>query len=355
MTELSYRAAGVDLQLYEQAMQKLPKLMRRTHTAGVMELTGGFAGLFRLAAARDWRDPVLVSGTDGVGTKIKLAIAAAQYDTIGIDLVAMCVNDCLCLGATPLFFLDYIAMGSDDPERLEQFVRGVSDGCTQAKAALLGGETAIMPGLYADGDFDMAGFCVAAAERDELIDGTHRIRPGDTLIGVPSSGFHSNGYSLVRKVVFDHAGLSVQDEVPGLNESVGSALLRPTVIYADRVAALQTAVENRHLHGIAHITGGGIAENLARILPDNAHAVVDARSWTLPPVIRWLQELGDIAVDEMYRVFNMGIGLIVAVDPAVTAAAVDALSEEGRAAAVIGRVEARSGEAAAVRINSAAP
>ncbi|MCA9050579.1 MAG: phosphoribosylformylglycinamidine cyclo-ligase, partial [Planctomycetaceae bacterium] len=305
MARLSYQSSGVDLNLYGQAMQKLPALMQRTGPPGVMELTGGFGGLFRLSAMRPWTDPVLVSGTDGVGTKIKLAIRMQKFDTIGRDLVAMCVNDCLCLGAVPLFFLDYIAMGRDNPELLEQLVRGVSDGCLDARAALLGGETAIMPDLYADGDFDMAGFCVAAAERSELISGKERIRAGDVLIGVPSSGFHSNGYSLIRKAVFEHAGLSADDTISGTGAAVGQTLLTPTRIYASVVAALQTAVNNEFIHGIAHITGGGLCENLSRILPSGVRAEIRRDSWVPAPMFGWLQSLGDIADDEMFRVFNM--------------------------------------------------
>lgn len=313
MTELNYRSAGVDLELYEQAMQRLPALMKRTHTAGVMDLPGGFAGLFRLGAVRQWKDPVLVSGTDGVGTKIKVAIQASRYSTIGIDLVAMCVNDCLCLGATPLFFLDYVALGKDDPALLEQLVRGVSDGCRMAGAALLGGETAIMPDLYAAGDFDMAGFCVGAAERDELIDGRFRVQEGDVLIGIPSSGFHSNGYSLVRKIVFEHARLPVDHSIAELGTTVGDALLTPTRIYADVVAAAIAAAGNPQIHAIAHITGGGIADNLERVLPDHMQAVVQGSAWQVPSIFRWLQQLGPVTDDEMGRVFNMGIGLILAV------------------------------------------
>ncbi len=315
MSELTYRSAGVDLDLYEQAMQKLPRLMQRTFTPGVIELPGGFAGLFRLNGTKQWKDPVLVSGTDGVGTKIKVAIHAEKYDSIGIDLVGMCVNDVLCLGATPLFFLDYIAMGKDNPILLEQLVSGVSDGCQQAQSALLGGETAIMPDLYAVGDFDMAGFSVGVAERDELVDGKTRVKPGDVLIGVPSSGFHSNGYSLVRKVVFEHAGLSVSDRVPELNCTVGDALLRPTRIYASTVAAVLKAVGNASVHGIAHITGGGIADNFERILPNHVQAVISRSAWTIPAVFPWLQRLGNVAETEMFNVFNMGIGMIICVPP----------------------------------------
>lgn len=339
MTELNYKSAGVDLELYENAMQRLPGLMAKTRTKGVMDLPGGFAGLFHLAAKRQWTDPVLVSGTDGVGTKIKLAIMMQKFDSIGIDLVAMCVNDCLCLGATPLFFLDYIAMGKDNPPLLEQLVTGVSEGCVQSKAALLGGETAIMPDLYADGDFDMAGFCVAAADRTELIDGRDRVVAGDVLIGVPSSGFHSNGYSLIRKVVFEHAGLAVDAKVDELSMTVGQALMTPTRIYASTVAAALDAVGNESIHAIAHITGGGICENLVRVLPTGVTAEIDSTAWSMPAVFPWLQELGDVASDEMYRVFNMGIGMVIAV-PAQAAEQVRlACSTEQYPAVVLGSIK----------------
>jgi phosphoribosylformylglycinamidine cyclo-ligase len=340
MTELSYQSAGVDLELYEKAMQKLPALMQRTHTPGVMELPGGFAGLFRLGAERQWKDPVLVSGTDGVGTKIKLAIMMNRFDTIGIDLVAMCVNDCLCLGATPLLFLDYIAMGKDNPVLLEQLVRGVSDGCLQAGAALLGGETAIMPDLYADGDFDMAGFCVAAADRTELVNGKERIVAGDVLIGVPSSGFHSNGFSLVRKAVFEHAGLSIDDTIKELGNTVGETLLTPTRIYSNTLATVQKAIGNQPLHGIAHITGGGLCENLQRILPDGVEAQMTRSSWTVPAVFTWLQGLGNITQAEMDRVFNMGIGMVLAVPADVAEAVRFASSTDEYQSVILGKVVA---------------
>lgn len=343
MTELSYQSAGVDLELYEQAMQKLPALMQRTHTPGVMELPGGFAGLFRLSAERQWKDPVLVSGTDGVGTKIKLAIMMNRFDTIGIDLVAMCVNDCLCLGATPLLFLDYIAMGKDNPVLLEQLVRGVSDGCVQSGAALLGGETAIMPDLYTDGDFDMAGFCVAAADRTELVSGKERIVAGDVVIGVPSSGFHSNGFSLIRKAVFDHAGLTIDDTIEELGASVGETLMTPTRIYSEIVAKVQKAIGNQDLHGIAHITGGGLCENLERILPDGVEAQMTRSAWQIPAVFTWLQGLGNIADAEMDRVFNMGIGMVLVVPANVADAVQFASSTPEFPSVVLGNVVSADG------------
>jgi phosphoribosylformylglycinamidine cyclo-ligase len=348
MSELTYRSAGVDLELYEQAMQKLPRLMQKTFTPGVMELPGGFAGLFRLNGARQWKDPVMVSGTDGVGTKIKVAIHAQKYDSIGIDLVGMCVNDVLCLGATPLFFLDYIAMGKDNPVLLEQLVGGVSNGCQQAQSALLGGETAIMPDLYAPGDFDMAGFSVGVAERDELVDGRNRIQPGDVLIGIPSSGFHSNGYSLVRKVVFEHAGLSVTDHVPELNRTVGEVLLSPTRIYAQTVAAAIQAAGNANLHGIAHITGGGIIDNFERIMPNRTQAIIRSDAWQVPVAFQWLQKLGNLAEKEMFSVFNMGIGMIFCVPASVADAVQNACSTPENPAKLLGEIRSQRAEEPAV-------
>lgn len=323
MAQITYKDAGVDLELYEQAMAKLPRLMERTHTARVMPLPGGFAGLFRLDAnsalfQRNWKEPVLVSGTDGVGTKIKVAIAAKKYDTIGIDLVGMCVNDCLCLGAEPLFFLDYLALAKDDPELIGQLVSGVSDGCVETGMALIGGETAIMPDVYEVGDFDMAGFCVAVAEKERLIDGTKFTQPGDVLIGLSSTGFHSNGYSLVRKVVTDVAKLSYDTHVPELGGTVADALLAPTRLYVRCVLdVLQECQAQTEIRGLAHITGGGLPDNLPRILAPGCRARVDVTTWQPAPVFGWLQRLGNIDANEMFHVFNMGIGFVLAVTPNV--------------------------------------
>lgn len=315
---VTYKSAGLDLELYEQAMARLPAIMKRTHTPRVMDLPGGFAGLFRLDNSsefkRNYREPVLVSGTDGVGTKLKVAIKLGVYDTVGIDLVAMSVNDCLCLGAEPLFFLDYIAMAKDDPELITAIVKGVSDGCVQAGAALMGGETAIMPDLYAEGDFDLAGFCVGVVEKSQIIDG-QKIRPGDTVIGIASSGFHSNGYSLIRKAVFEIAKLDVATRIPELNRTVGEALLEPTKIYTQPVVRLlQKFGDDSPVHGLAHITGGGIADNLVRVVPENCRVTIDRASWQPHPVFAWLQSLADIERKEMFQVFNMGIGFILVVD-----------------------------------------
>src|SRR5262245_40402639 len=292
MAKATYKDAGVNLEVYDEAMTRLPKLMHRTFSPRVMRLDGGFAGLFKLdftsrLFSRNYDDPVLVSCTDGVGTKLKVAVLVDRHDAVGIDLVAMSVNDALCCGAEPLFFLDYVAMSHDDPERLEQIVRGVSDGCLEADCALLGGETAIMPDIYARGDYDLAGFCVGVVEKKHLIDG-QSITPGDMVLGVASSGLHSNGYSLVRKVVFDMAGLGVRDDVPELGQTVGEALLAPTRIYARPVRKiLQYYRVKNVVHGIAHITGGGLRDNLERILPAGTRAVLDRNSWPVPKVFGW--------------------------------------------------------------------
>jgi phosphoribosylformylglycinamidine cyclo-ligase len=348
MAQLTYQSAGVDLNLYEQAMERLPALMRRTHTPRVMPLEGGFAGLFRLdfnrkLFSRNYRDPVLVSGTDGVGTKIKVAILAGVYDTVGIDLVAMSVNDCLCVGADPLFFLDYLALGKDDPELISQLVAGVCEGCVRSQAALLGGETAIMPDLYAAGDFDLAGFCVGVVERKRIIDGS-KIRPGDVVIGIASSGFHSNGYSLVRKAVFDVAKLGIHDHVPELGQTVAQALLTPTVIYARPIVELLEHFRAKKVksavHGMAHITGGGIADNLERILPEECRVKIERSAWTMPPVFPWLQGLGNIDTAEMFRVFNMGIGFVLVVKPKYADSVQRHLAEQQQQSWIIGKVEA---------------
>ncbi|HEV3300569.1 MAG TPA: phosphoribosylformylglycinamidine cyclo-ligase [Planctomycetaceae bacterium] len=344
MAQLTYRDAGVDLGLYAQAMDKLPALMRRTHTGRVIDLVGGFAGLFRLndptgTPARRFKDPVLVSGTDGAGTKVKVAASLGRFSTIGIDLVAMCVNDVLCLGAEPLFFLDYIAMDRDDPERLAELVRGVSDGCVEARMALLGGETAIMPGIYGPGDFDMAGFCVGAVERTKIIDGT-AIRPGDKIIGLASSGFHSNGYSLIRKAVFEHSGLKPDQRVEVLDRTVGEALLEPTRIYVRPVLDVLAASPRKPaVHGMAHITGGGLIDNVERILPEGCRALIDRGKWRPPAVYAWFESLGAVEAAEMWKTFNMGIGFVLVVAARQAAAVTTQLAASGVEHAVIGRIE----------------
>ncbi len=321
MAQATYKDAGVDLETYQESMKRLPALMHRTFSPRVMKLDGGFAGLCQLDFSnemfkRNYAEPVLVTCTDGVGTKLRVAKLTDTHNTVGIDLVAMCVNDAICCGAEPLVFNDYVAMSHDDPQRLEQIVQGISDGCVDADCSLNAGETAIMPDLYSHGDYDLAGFCLGVVEKKELIDGS-KIAPGDVVIGVASTGLHSNGFSLVRRVVFDMEGLGVDDFVDELDTTVGNALLTPTRIYARPVRKVLTHYRGQGVvSGIAHITGGGLRENLERILPANVRVDIQQDGWTVPPVFEWLQRLGNIAPDEMERVFNMGIGLVLVVRPA---------------------------------------
>jgi phosphoribosylformylglycinamidine cyclo-ligase len=316
----TYSSAGVDLELYREGMARLPAHMRRTQCPRVMSPEGGFAAIFQLdfkgLFSRSYKDPLLISCTDGVGTKLKVAVAAGIHHTVGIDLVAMSVNDALCTGAEPLFFLDYVAMSKDDPNLLEQIVRGIADACVECECALVGGETAILPDMYQGGDYDLAGFCVGVVERARLVDG-RQIQPGDVAIGIASSGLHSNGYSLVRKAVFEMGGLTGSDRVPEIEgRTVDDILLTPTRLYARPVKrVLRHYRVKQVVHGIAHITGGGLVENLARIVPDSVQIMLERSSWRVPPVFPWVQRLGTIADDEMERVFNMGIGMVLVVSP----------------------------------------
>lgn len=312
-----YKASGVDLDAYEQTMAALPPLLRRTYSPRVMDWPGGFAGLFRLddgirLLTRKYHDPVLVASTDGVGTKLKLAFATGRHETVGIDLVAMSVNDCLCAGAEPLMFLDYVAMSKDDPELTRKVVQGISDGCIEAECALMGGETAILPDFYKSGEYDLAGFALGVVERKQVLDG-REIRPGDKVIGLGSSGLHSNGYSLARKIAFEGAGLQADTFVPEFGATVADEFLRPTRIYT---RALKTVYRHyrvkRIVHGIAHITGGGLIDNPPRILPDGC-AIRLRKCWDVPPVFPWMQKIGNIPDEEMFRVFNMGIGMVLVV------------------------------------------
>jgi phosphoribosylformylglycinamidine cyclo-ligase len=337
---LTYKDAGVDIDAGDALVEHIKPLARSTDRRGVMGGLGGFGGLFDLKAA-GFKDPILVSGTDGVGTKLKVATLIDKHDTVGIDLVAMSVNDALCCGAEPLFFLDYIAMSHDDPERLEQLVKGVSDGCIEADCALMGGETAIMPDIYARGEYDLAGFCVGVVERKHLIDGKS-ITPGDMVLGIAASGLHSNGFSLIRKVVFDLAGLGVHDNVPELGgQTVGEALLTPTRIYTRPIRKiLQYYKVKNVIHGIAHITGGGLRDNLERILPENTQAILNKGSWPVPPVFSWLQKLGGIEDDEMERVFNMGIGLSLVFNPHYETTITSMLNDAGLVHWKLGEIHA---------------
>lgn len=345
MAKATYKDAGVDLEVYRQSMARLPRLLHRTYSPRVIPNDGGFAGLFQLdfasaLFARRYEDPVLVSCTDGVGTKLKVANLTGVHNTVGIDLVAMSVNDAICAGAEPLFFLDYVAMSHDDPELLEQIVEGISQGCVEADCALLGGETAIMSDLYARGDYDLAGFCVGVAERKKLVDGKS-ISPGDVVIGVASSGLHSNGYSLARRIVFDIAGHGVEDHVDELGTTVARTLLEPTRIYVRCVRKILSYYKiKKVVHGISHITGGGLCENLERIVPEGVRITIDRDSWQVPAVFTWLQRLGEVDADEMDRVFNMGIGLVLVVSPHYAESIRHQLSDCGLPSWTIGRANA---------------
>jgi phosphoribosylformylglycinamidine cyclo-ligase len=331
-----YKKAGLDLEKYAETMAGIAPLLSRTWDGRVIpppfpprkggKGSGGFASLFDINPDGKYHHPVMVTCTDGVGSKLKIAALMRKYDTVGIDLVAMSVNDLICTGGEPLAFLDYIAMPADDPELTRQLVKGISDGCVEAGCALVGGETAILPDFYAPGDFDTAGFAAGVVERDAIVDGRH-IRPGDVLVGLPSSGVHSNGYSLVRKVVFEGAGLTVGDKVAELGGSIGEALLTPTRLYAKPIRALLAALQTPEfaISGLANITGGGVPDNLARILPPTCRAIVRRGSWPVPPVFGWLQRLGNVAQAEMDRVFNGGIGFVVVCRPAVADAVVKAI------------------------------
>jgi phosphoribosylformylglycinamidine cyclo-ligase len=332
---LTYRDAGLDLALYAQTLAGIAPLLKRTHTPRVLPAPfpsrpgegkgggGGFASLFRLNAssrrfglfARNYRDPVLVTCTDGVGTKLKVAALMGKHDTVGIDLVAMSVNDALCTGGEPLLFLDYLAMPKDDPALACALVKGISDGCLEADCALVGGETAILPDFYQPGDYDLAGFCVGVVERSQIVDG-RAIRPGDRVLGLASTGLHSNGYSLARKVFFELARWDVNTLVPDVDRPLGELLLEPTRIYVRPVKDVlrHYPVKKRVVRGLAHITGEGLPGNIPRILPPGCRAVLK-RGWPVPPLFGWLQKLGGIAQAEMERVFNMGIGFVMIVSP----------------------------------------
>src|SRR5262245_32434923 len=319
MAKLTYRDAGLDLDLYEKSLAGMVPFLKRTHTPRVLDGFGGFASLFSLdfncrLFAKNYRHPVLVACTDGVGTKLKVASLMNKHDTVGIDLVAMSVNDCLCTGGEPLIFLDYLALPKDDPPLLRDLIKGISDGCMEADCALVGGETAILPDFYQPGDYDMAGFCVGVVERDHIINGK-AIQVGDLVLGLASSGLHSNGYSLARKVVFEHAGLKVTDFVPELGRTVGEELLEPTRLYVRAVKNIlhHYPVKKRVVRGLVHITGEGLPGNIPRVLPPGRRVVIKRSAWTVPPVFKWLQRLGGIEQSEMDTVFNNGIGFVMVV------------------------------------------
>jgi phosphoribosylformylglycinamidine cyclo-ligase len=340
---MDYKASGVDIDAGNEAVRRIRGLARSTFTPAVLSDIGSFGGLFRLEPGR-FRDTVLVSSADGVGTKLKVAFMANKHDTVGMDLVNHCVNDILVQGAEPLFFLDYLATGRLSPSVAESIVGGMAAACRENGCALLGGETAEMPGFYAEGEYDLAGFIVGAADRERLITG-RGISVGDLLIGIPSSGLHTNGYSLARRIIFEHLGLTVDSQVAALGRTIGEALLEPHRSYLPLVRPM---LESGLIKGMAHITGGGITDNLPRVLPASVLARVDLSRWRVPPIFQWLMEQGRVPLDDMLRTFNMGIGLII-----VTAAAkADHVMEElaargGRDARVIGEIVAGPGPAVA--------
>jgi len=336
---MHYREAGVDIDAGNEVVRRIRSLARGTYTDGVLSDIGSFGGLFRLNAA-GVEDPVLVASADGVGTKLRVAFMAGEHRSIGRDLVNHCVNDILVQGAEPLFFLDYLATGRLDPDVAVQIVEGLAVACRENGCALLGGETAEMPGFYADGEYDVAGFIVGAVSRARLIDGK-TIAPGDTLIGVPSSGLHTNGYSLARHIAFDKAGLRHDSHVAELGQTIGEALLVPHRTYLPLIRPL---LGERVIKGMAHITGGGITENLPRILPAGVHAEIDRNSWEVPALFVWLQRTGGVAAAEMLRAFNMGLGLILACAAADADRLLGALREAGEPGArVIGNILAGGG------------
>ncbi len=335
---INYEKAGVSLEAGYEVVRRIKQHVASTKRPGWMGGIGSFGGMFDLASL-GYKEPVLVSGTDGVGTKLKIAFAMDKHDTIGIDAVAMCVNDVLAQGAEPLFFLDYVALGHNIPEKVEAIVAGVAEGCRQAGCALVGGETAEMPGMYADGEYDIAGFTTGVVEKSKLIDGT-KVKVGDVLVGIPSSGVHSNGFSLVRKIVAD-AGLSLQERRPELDGRVlGEVLLTPTNIYVKEVLDV---IRHCDVHGVAHITGGGFDENIPRILQPGQGIEVQEGSWEILPVFKALEQWGGIPHREMFNIFNMGIGMVLALDAAEADAAVAILAKAGRKASVIGRVTDQPG------------
>lgn len=330
---LTYRDAGVDVDEGARAVQLMKQHVKKTFTKNVLGDLGGFGGLFELDL-EGYKKPVLVSGTDGVGTKLKLAFLMDKHDTVGQDCVAMCVNDILCQGAKPLFFLDYVATGKLEPEKIEAIVKGISDGCIQAGCALIGGETAEMPGFYNDGEYDMAGFAVGIVDKEKIIDGS-KIRPGDVLIGIPSSGVHSNGFSLVRKLFFDRLSLTVNDYFEELSGTLGEVLLTPTKIYADLCGRV---LERFKVKGMVHITGGGFHENIPRMIPHGLGVEIKLGSWKVLPIFQMIQRLGSIETDEMFKTFNMGIGLVLAVGLQEADEVLEYLEAMGETAYAIGLV-----------------
>ena len=334
-SSLSYRDAGVDIDAGNRLVEKIKPHVAKTIRPEVLGSLGGFGGLFEVPVDR-YRQPVLVSGTDGVGTKLKLALELNKHDTIGIDLVAMCVNDILVLGAEPLYFLDYYATGHLDNDIASDVIKGIADGCVQSGASLIGGETAEMPGMYADGEYDLAGFCVGIVEKSSIIDGSS-VKAGNALIAIASSGPHSNGYSLIRKVLDVSAADLGQ---PCGDQPLGEALLAPTRIY---VKSIRQLLEQLDVHAMSHITGGGLLENIPRVMPANTRAQIHQASWQLPAVFQWLQQQGNIETNEMHRTFNCGVGMVLVVDAEDAEQAIDILNTAGEQAWLLGEIVSNPG------------
>ncbi|EOD00158.1 phosphoribosylformylglycinamidine cyclo-ligase [Caldisalinibacter kiritimatiensis] len=336
--KLTYKEAGVDVEAGYESVKLMKQYVKKTFTDGVVSDIGNFGGLFSIDKDA-YDEPILVSGTDGVGTKLKIAFMMDKHDTIGEDCVAMCVNDILCQGAKPLFFLDYIATGKLEPEKASSIVKGISNGCIKAGAALIGGETAEMPGFYNDGEYDVAGFAVGIVDKNNIIDGSS-IEEEDVLIGLPSSGLHSNGFSLVRKVLFDIKKYKVNEHIEELGKTLGEELLTPTRIYVDPVYDI---IRKFNVKGISHITGGGFNENIPRMLPNELTAKINTKVIEVPPIFQLIKKEGNIDIDEMYSTFNMGIGLVMAIGKDQAYNVVEYLNKKGQKSYVIGEIVKEEG------------
>ena len=341
---LKYKDAGVDIEKANIFVEKIKPFVKSTSRKGVIGDIGGFGGLFNLDT-RKYKTPVLVASTDGVGTKLLIARMMDKHDTIGIDLVAMSVNDLIVQGAEPLFFLDYIATGKMDIDRNVEIVKGITEGCIEAGCALIGGENAEMPGIYGDNEYDLAGFCVGVVESDKIIDGSE-VRVNDNIIGLTSNGIHSNGLSLARKALFEKSNLTVADTIEGMKDSIGTELLRPTKIY---VKTILNIIRDFTVKGMAHITGGGFVENIPRALPGRCKAVILKDSWNIPPIFKHIQKMGGIDSDEMFRTFNMGIGMVIIVAGKDSQEIIDRLGSLGQEAFVMGSVTHRTGNEPSVK------
>jgi phosphoribosylformylglycinamidine cyclo-ligase len=332
--ELTYKKAGVDISEGERFVSLISPMIKETFRPGVMTEIGSFSALFKLDVTK-YREPVLVSGTDGVGTKLKIAFLMDRHDTVGIDLVAMCVNDILTSGAEPLFFLDYFATGKLKPEKASEVIKGIINGCKEAGCSLIGGETAEMPGFYSENEYDLSGFAVGVVDKERIINGS-KIKEGDLIIGIASNGLHSNGYSLVRKLFFDLKKMNVDTYIPDLGTTLGEELLKPTRIYVKAFMVLRDKLE---IKGMAHITGGGIPGNLPRILPEGIYADIKIGSWPVPKIFELIEKIGNIPEDEMKKTFNMGIGYIMVVSEGMAEEAVSLLNKSGYTAFIFGNIE----------------